>query len=83
MTTDLAALGRLKISHRLIMGKWCLHASSFIFDRIIIKVAGNQDRHKSSVEFDFGIFFFFLQSECLSNLTILYGLCILDSSFLY
>ena len=23
------------------MGKWCLHASSFIFDRIIIKVAGN------------------------------------------
>ena len=26
------------------MGKYCLHASSFIFDRIIIKVAGNQDR---------------------------------------
>ena len=37
------------------MGKWCLHASSFIFDRIIIKVAGNQDRHKSSDEFDFGL----------------------------
>ena len=37
------------------MGKWCLHASLFIFDRIIIiKVAGNQDRHKSSDEFDFG-----------------------------
>ena len=36
------------------MGKWCLHASVFIFDRIIIKVAGNQDRHKSLVEFDFG-----------------------------
>ena len=36
------------------MGKWCLHASSFIFDRIIIKVAGNQDRHKSSDVFDFG-----------------------------
>ena len=34
-----------KNSHRLIMGKWCLHASSFIFDGIIIKVAGNQDRH--------------------------------------
>ena len=33
------------------MGKWCLHAS---FDRIIIKVAGNQDRHESSVKFDFG-----------------------------
>ena len=36
------------------MGKWCLHASLFIFDQIIIKVAGNQDRHKSLVEFDFG-----------------------------
>ena len=36
------------------MGKCCLHAGSFIFDRIIIKVAGNQDRHKSSYEFDFG-----------------------------
>ena len=36
------------------MGKWCLHASSFMFDRIIITVAGNQDRHKSWVEFDFG-----------------------------
>ena len=39
---------------RLIMGKWCLHASLFIFYRIIIKVAGNQDNDKSSVEFDFG-----------------------------
>ena len=54
LTTELAALERLKISHRLIMGKCCLHASSFIFDRIIIKVAGNQDRHKSSDKFDFG-----------------------------
>ena len=54
LTMELAALERLKISHRLIMGKWCLHARSFIFDRIIIKVAGNQDRHKSLVEFDFG-----------------------------
>ena len=54
LTTELAALERLKKSHRLIMGKWCLHASSFIFDRIIIKVAGNQDRHKSSDDFDFG-----------------------------
>ena len=36
------------------MGKWCLHASSFIFDQIVIKVAGNQDRHKSSDEFDIG-----------------------------
>ena len=29
------------------MGKWCLHSSWFIFDRIIIKVAGNKDRHKA------------------------------------
>ena len=29
------------------MGKQCLHASSFIFDRIIIKVAGNQNRKKA------------------------------------
>ena len=36
------------------MGKCYLHASSFIFDWIIIKVAGNQDRHKSLDEFDFG-----------------------------
>ena len=36
------------------MGKCCLHASSFIFDGIIIKVAGNQGRNKSSNEFDFG-----------------------------
>ena len=32
------------------MGKCCLHVSSFIFDRTVIKVAGNQDRHKSSDE---------------------------------
>ena len=31
LTTELAALEFQKISHRLIMGKWCLHASSFIF----------------------------------------------------
>ena len=53
LTWELAALEHLKISHRLIMGKWCLHASSFVFDRIIIKVAGDQDRHKSLVEFNF------------------------------
>ena len=38
----------------LIMGKWCLHASSFIFDGIFIKVAGNQDTHKGSDVFNFG-----------------------------
>ena len=36
------------------MGKCCLHASSFIFYRILIKVAGDQDRHKSLDKFDFG-----------------------------
>ena len=35
------------------MEEWCLHASLFIFDWIIIKVTDNQERHKSSVEFDF------------------------------
>ena len=46
-TTELAALERLKKSHRLIMGKCCLHASSFIFYRIIIRVAGNRDSVKA------------------------------------
>ena len=36
------------------MRKCFLYASSFILDRIIIKTAGNQDRHRSSDEFDFG-----------------------------
>ena len=36
------------------MEKCCLHASLLIFDRIITKVAGNQDRHKSLEAFDFG-----------------------------
>ena len=31
LTMELAALERLNISHILIMGKWCHHASSFIF----------------------------------------------------
>ena len=33
LTTELAVLECLKNSHRLIMGKFCLHARSFIFDR--------------------------------------------------
>ena len=36
------------------MGKCGLLASLFIFDQIIIKVAGNQDSHKSLVKFEFG-----------------------------
>ena len=35
------------------MEKWCLQASSFIFDQIFVKLAGNQDRHKISDEFEF------------------------------
>ena len=35
------------------MGKLCLQASSFIFYRIFITLAGNQDRHKISDEFEF------------------------------
>ena len=50
---ELAALDRLNISNRLIVGKWCLQASSFIFDRIFVKLAGNQDSHKISDEFEF------------------------------
>ena len=55
-TTDygVSCLEPLKKSHRVIMETWCLHSSSFIFDRIIIKVASNQDRHNSLDEFDFG-----------------------------
>ena len=32
LTTELAALERQKNPHRLIMGKWCLHASSFFIE---------------------------------------------------
>ena len=47
---ELAALERLKISHRPIMGKWCLQASSFIFDRIFVKLAGKAIKsHTSSI----------------------------------
>ena len=53
LTMKLAALERLNISHRLIMGKWCLKASSFIFDRTFVKFAGNQNSHKISDEFEF------------------------------
>ena len=35
------------------MGKRCLQASSLIFDRIFVKLAGNKDRHKISDEFKF------------------------------
>ena len=54
LNTELAALERLKNFPQTYNGKCCSHASLFIFDQIIIIVAGNQDRYKSSDEFDFG-----------------------------
>ena len=50
---ELAALERLKISHRLVIGKWCLQAILFIFDWTFVKLAGNQDSHIISDEFEF------------------------------
>ena len=44
----------LKKSHRLIMGKWCLHVSSYILDQIVIKVAGIRERHKTGTGPIFG-----------------------------
>ena len=40
LTTELADLERLKYFPQTYNGKCCLHASLFIFDRIIIKIAG-------------------------------------------
>ena len=34
------------------MWKWCLHTNKVIIDRIFVKLAGNQYRHKVSDEFD-------------------------------
>ena len=48
LPSELGAIERLKISHRLIMGKWCLQASTFIFHWIFVKLADNQDWHKIS-----------------------------------
>ena len=42
------------MSHRHIMGKMFQGDSDFIFDRILIKLAGNEDSHKISDKFDFG-----------------------------
>ena len=41
-------------SHRLIMGTCCSEDSDFMFDRIFVKLAGNEDSHKISDEFDCG-----------------------------
>ena len=52
------------------MGKWCLHASLFIFYSIIIKVAGNQERHKRLDMFDFSYLPLNDENFTLSNLNI-------------
>ena len=50
-TTELAALERMKKSHRLIMGKRCHHIFSAVFAWILFIFAGNEDMHKSLNEF--------------------------------
>ena len=52
-TSVLHALSHWKNFSWTIMGKWCLHTTMFIIDWIFVKLAGNQDRHKISVEFKF------------------------------
>ena len=39
-------------SHRVIMGKCCEHSSAFIFDRIFFILAGNENIHNISDEFE-------------------------------
>ena len=39
-------------SHSVIMGQWCCHFFSAVFDRIFFILAGNEDMHKNSQEFD-------------------------------
>ena len=51
-TTELAALERMKKSHRLIRGKCCHHIFSAFFDWILFIFAGNEDMHKSLNEFE-------------------------------
>ena len=51
-TKELAALERMKKTHRLIMGKRCHHIFSSIFDWILFIFAGNEDMHKSLNEFE-------------------------------
>ena len=53
LTTELAALERLKISHRLIMGKWCRQASSFIFDVSSSNLLVTRTAIKSQDKFEF------------------------------
>ena len=51
-TAELHALERLKNPHRLIMGKTVLPLSSAFLDQIHFILAGNDDIHESSDEFE-------------------------------
>ena len=44
-TAELAALERLKKSHRLIMRKQCIHFFSAVLDLILFILAGNDNIH--------------------------------------
>ena len=46
-TAELAALERLKNSHRLIMRKQCLHVFSAVLDLILFILACNDNIHES------------------------------------
>ena len=50
--TELAALERLKKSHRIIIGKRRQDIFSGIFHRILFILAGSADTHKSLDEFE-------------------------------
>ena len=52
LTAELAALGRLKNPHMLIMGKQCLHLFSAVLDRILFILAGNDYIHESLDKFE-------------------------------
>ena len=53
-TAELATLQRLEKSPiGLRWGKFCEHSSSFIFESIILILAGNEDMHESLDEFKF------------------------------
>ena len=43
------------VTDRVMMGKWCLHLFSAVFHLILFILAGNDDMHKSSDEFEFWV----------------------------
>ena len=53
-TAELAALERVKYSHRPTMEKRCLHFFSAVYYPIIMILAGNEDMYKSLDDFEFG-----------------------------